>query len=65
MVERVENVSTRGAHLRKRNGWISVAVAAGVAIALVVLNPPRFYRAVLGIPVALAAVNFFEAREKT
>ena len=65
MAERVENVSTRGARLRKRNGWISLLVAAGVAVVFVALNPPRFYRVVLGIPVALAAVNFFEAREKT
>ena len=65
MAERVENVSKRGARLRKRSGWISLAVAGGVVLALVALNPPRLYRLLLGIPIALAALNFIEAREKT
>ena len=48
-----------------RNGWISLAVAGAVVVALVVMNPPRSYRLILGIPIGIAALNFTEAREKT
>jgi hypothetical protein len=36
-----------------------------VIAALVVMQPPRFYRLILGIPIGLAALNFIEARDKT
>jgi hypothetical protein len=65
VADRVENVSTRGAAYRRRNGWISLAVAALVVAALLAMHPPRFYRLLFGIPVGLAALNFLEAREKT
>ena len=48
-----------------RNGWISLFVAGAVIVVLVVVQPPRFYRLLLGIPIGLAALNFMEAREKT
>jgi hypothetical protein len=65
VVDRVANIGARGAQYRRRNGWISLAIAGAVVVALVVIQPPRFYRLVLGIPIGLAALNFIEAREKT
>jgi hypothetical protein len=62
---RIANIGSRGARHRMRNGWISLAVAGAVIVALVVMHPPRFYRLILGIPIGLAALNFVEAREKT
>jgi hypothetical protein len=65
VAERVENIGSRGARHRMRNGWISLFVAGAVIVVLVVVQPPRFYRLLLGIPIGLAALNFIEAREKT
>jgi len=65
VADRVENIGSRGARHRRRNGWISLAVAGVVIVALVVMQPPRFYRLILGIPIGLAALNFIEARDKT
>jgi hypothetical protein len=65
VADRVENIGGRGARRRARNGWISLAIACAVVIGLAVLQPPRIYRLILGIPTGLAAVNFMQAREKT
>jgi len=65
VADRVTNIGSRGARHRARNGWISVAAAVVVVVALVVTQPPRFYGLILGIPIGLAALNLLEAREKT
>jgi hypothetical protein len=65
VADRITNIGARGARHRARNGWISLAVAGLVVLALVVMQPPRFYGLILGIPVGLAALNLLEAREKT
>jgi hypothetical protein len=62
---RIANITERGARSRRRHGWIALIVAGGVLLALVVLEPPRAYRLLLGIPVGIAALNFIQAREKT
>jgi hypothetical protein len=41
------------------------AIAALTAIALVAMHAPRQSRLLIGVPVALAAVGFLQAREKT
>jgi hypothetical protein len=61
----VQNIGSRGARHRRRNGWISLAGAGVVIAALIVMQPPRYYRLMLGIPIGLAALNFIEARERT
>jgi hypothetical protein len=65
VADRVVNVSAQGATRRKRNGWISLAIAVAVAAALIAFDPPRVYRLILGIPIGLAALNLLQAREKT
>ena len=63
--ERVTNIGERGANRRRLNGWISLVVGGAVAVALIVLDPPRIYRLLLAVPVGIAALNLLEAREKT
>ena len=65
MPDRIENITTRGARLRRLTGiwWLAIALAAFVT--LVVVRAPRSYRVALAIPIGLAAIGFLQAREKT
>ena len=65
MAQCVENVSKRGARRRAAAGWAFLAMSVAMAVAFVVVQPPRLYRLLLGIPIGVAALNFIEAREKT
>jgi hypothetical protein len=65
VVDRAENIVQRGVRHRMRYGWISLAVAGALVALLIVIQPARFYRLILGIPVGIAALSFMESREKT
>jgi hypothetical protein len=65
MPQHVDNIGERGARRRRRGGWIWAAVAVLVAIVLMTTHAPRSSRLVLAVPVALAALGFLQAREKT
>lgn len=65
MAGHVDNIGERGARIRRRTGWIWTAVTVVAIIALVATRAPRGARLFLAGPVALAAIGFLQAREKT
>jgi hypothetical protein len=65
MPQHVDNIEERGARRRRLGGWVWVGVAAAVAIVFAITHAPRASRLVLAVPVALAALGFLQAREKT
>ena len=63
MPEHIDNIGERGARRRRRGAWVSTAVAALTAIALVAIQAPREMRLLLALPVGIAAAGYLE--EKT
>ena len=61
----IPNLGPRGQQQRFRLG-ILAAVAAGVlAAALLLLDAPRLWRLACFVPLWIAALGFFQARDKT
>ena len=63
--EHVANIGERGARRRRLAGYLWGLVAIAVLIALAVSRAPRVTTLLLAIPIALSAVGFLQAREKT
>jgi hypothetical protein len=61
----IPNIGPRGRRQRLRFGFFFLAVSVALGIALVALHAPRGWRAALFVPAWLAALGFFQARDKT
>jgi lysophospholipid acyltransferase (LPLAT)-like uncharacterized protein len=59
------NIGPRGRRRRMGFGVVTLAVTAGIAVALVVMHVDRWWRLALFLPYVSAATGFFQAREKT
>jgi hypothetical protein len=59
------NITETGVRRRQLGGALSLVIALALFAALVWLGAPRIARLVLIVPFGLAAVGFFQAREKT
>jgi len=64
-VERIANITQRGASRRRRQGVAWLIVSVVLASILFYLGLPRGMRLLLAIPIGLSAVGFLQAREKT
>ncbi|HXT16105.1 MAG TPA: hypothetical protein VN706_10785 [Gemmatimonadaceae bacterium] len=65
MTECVENIGERGARRRRLSGYGWAAIAAGALAIMLAERAPRWPRLLLAVPIALAAIGFLQAREKT
>lgn len=65
MAEHIPNIGPPGARRRRIGGYVWGAVAAGALIVLLREHAPRWPRVCLVLPIALAALGFLQAREKT
>lgn len=65
MAERIANIGEAGARRRRAGGVVWLVISAAAAVALIALHEPRAWRALLVIPLALSAIGFFQACEKT
>lgn len=63
--ECIANIGERGARRRRASGVVWAVIGAVVLACLLLGHAPRWDRAVLVIPFALAAIGFLQAREKT
>ncbi len=61
----VPNITPKGARRRSVAGRAAAIVAVGGAVALAVAGAPPWAYLLLGGPIGLAAVNWFQVREKT
>jgi hypothetical protein len=61
----IPNIGPRGVRLRRRAGMIALALAIGMAAVLFGLGASRPWRVALFAPLWVAALGFFQAREKT
>ncbi|MEO6878260.1 MAG: hypothetical protein ABI205_07255 [Gemmatimonadaceae bacterium] len=59
------NITERGVRRRRVVGVIALVIALALLAALLVLGAPRLARLVLVVPFGIAALGFFQAREKT
>ncbi|HEX4681605.1 MAG TPA: hypothetical protein VH277_02785 [Gemmatimonadaceae bacterium] len=64
-IDHVANIGPRGARRRLIGGYVWAAIAAAAFVVLVVQHAPRWFRILLAIPIALSAIGFLQAREKT
>jgi len=64
-VERIANITERGATRRRRQGVAWLIGSVVLASILFYLGLPRGMRLLLAIPIGLSAVGFLKAREKT
>jgi hypothetical protein len=61
----VVNLGTREIRKRRLMGIVALTVGVALAFALVVLQMPRLSRLVIFLPIWLAGLGLFQAREKT
>jgi hypothetical protein len=61
----IPNIGPRGERRRQKAGIIALALAIGMAAALLGLGASRTWRLVLFVPLWVAALGFFQARAKT
>jgi len=59
------NIGPRQVRKRLLGGVVLLAVAIGLAVALVVLDAPRLWRISLFLPLWGAALGYYQARERT
>jgi hypothetical protein len=59
------NIGPRERRKRRVMGFVALAAGAGLALALVATDAPRLLRLLIFFPVWIAALGFFQAREKT
>lgn len=64
-VNPVPNIGPRGQEQRLRLGVVALAAAALLAGVVFGLGAPRVWRLVLFPPLWIAALGFFQARDKT
>ncbi len=65
MADRIANIGERGARRRLTGGVVWAIVSLIALAALLATHAPRWSRAWLVIPFALAAAGYFQARDKT
>jgi hypothetical protein len=65
MTEVVCNIGPRERRKRRTLGYVSLAVAVAAAFVLVVLDAPRWWRAVVFFPAWMAGLGLLQARERT
>jgi len=61
----IPNIGVRGAKRRAAGGVVWTVVTIAALIAMIVTGARPGFRALLAIPVFLAAIGFLQAREKT
>lgn len=61
----IPNIGPSGARRRAKGGIVWTALAAVALIIMLIAGAPPVARAVLAVPVFLAALGFLQAREKT
>ena len=61
----VPNIGPRGARRRAMGGIVWSALTVVALIVMLIAGAPPVARAVLAVPVFLAALGFLQAREKT
>lgn len=59
------NIGPREIRKRRLMGIVALTVGVGVAFSLVVFGAPRLLRLVIFLPVWIAGLGLFQAREKT
>ena len=59
------NIGPRGQRRRLRFGVVALGLAAVCAAALLALDAPRLSRAILFVPLWIAGLGVFQARDKT
>ena len=65
IISEASNIGVREQRKRRLLGVVALTVGVGVAFLLVVLDAPRWSRAVVFFPVWLAGLGLLQAREKT
>jgi hypothetical protein len=65
MTEHIPNIGEQGARRRRRGGYIWLLLSAVFFAGLVLGGAPRWYRIALVMPIALSAIGFLQANEKT
>lgn len=65
MNDYVGNITATGVRRRQLSGAIGLVIAVALFAALVLMGAPRIARLFLILPLGLAAMGFFQAREKT
>ena len=65
METRVVNLGPREIRKRRLMGIVALTVGIGVAFLLIVFEAPRLSRAVIFLPLWVAGLGLFQAREKT
>lgn len=61
----VVNIDLRGCQRRRTGGIVWLLIATAATIALVVLRARAGWYALLVVPFTLAALGYFQARERT
>jgi len=61
----VPNIGERGRRRRRITGAVSLLVGVAAAIVMLVRHQPPASAAILFIPFTLAALGYFQARERT
>lgn len=65
IISEASNIGVREQRKRRLLGVVALTVGVGVAFLLVVLDAPRWSRAVVFFPIWLAGLGLLQAREKT
>ena len=65
IISEASNIGVREQRKRRLLGVVALTVGVGVAFMLVVMDAPRWSRAVVFFPVWLAGLGLLQAREKT
>lgn len=65
MASMAANIGPREQRKRRVMGAVALIAGVGLAFALVVLDAPRWSRFFIFLPIWIAALGFFQAREKT
>lgn len=65
MVEHIANIGEIGERRRRIGGWIWLGVSIAAFVLLLIAHAPRWSRLIVALPVALSALGFLQAREKT
>ena len=65
MASRIRNIGPNGEQRRLRAAAIALAGAALLTIVLLAVGAPRAWRLGLFLPLWLAGLGFFQARDKT